>query len=149
MNQSKRGSEPVRQTRGGPEVSRGRAVAVLVITPQGIPLIRDPKKPAPVFWKAPGGRGNANETAKSAALRELREEIGVTLAEDDLVVVSEENKGSHILTLFAAKRPSLPAIKDRGDEGEEIRVFSPTEILAMTDFFPNHKKSYENILKTL
>ncbi len=36
----------------------GNAVAVLIITPEGIPLIRDPKKPAPVFWKVPGGRGH-------------------------------------------------------------------------------------------
>ncbi len=131
------------------EASRGHAVAVLIITPQGIPLIRDPKKPPPVFWKAPGGRSDASETAKSAAVREVREEIGAKLSENDLAIVSEEDRDSHILTLFAAKLPSLPAIKDRGDEGEEIRIFSPSEILAMHDFFPNHRKVYEKTLKAL
>jgi ADP-ribose pyrophosphatase YjhB (NUDIX family) len=127
----------------------GHAVAVLIVTPQGIPLIRDPKKPAPVFWKAPGGRGGANETAKSAAAREVREETGLVLSEDNLEPILEENRGSHILTLFIAKLPSLPPLKDRGDEGEEIRAFPAKEVLSLPDFFPNHKRAYEKILRSL
>lgn len=124
------------------------AVAVLIITPQGVPLIRDPKKPAPVFWKAPGGRSEAGETAVGAAVREVKEEIGVALAEKELVVVYEEDRGSHTFALFSAKLKSLPELKSRGDEGEEIKLFSPKEILVMPDFFPNHRKAFEKTLRT-
>lgn len=127
----------------------GYAVAVLIITPQGIPLIRDSKKPAPIFWKAPGGRSAANESAKAAAVREVKEEIGLTLAEKDLSVVYEENRDSHTLVLFSVKLKSLPNLKARGDEGEEIKLFSPKQILAMPDFFPNHRRVFEKILATL
>ena len=122
------------------------AVAVLVVTRQGIPLIRDHRKPAPVFWKAPGGRSNANESAKAAAIREVQEEVGITLKENDLSVIREEGRGSHTLVFFVAKLESLPSIKTRGNEGEEIKLFSPKEILAAQDFFPNHRRVFEKIL---
>ena len=124
------------------------AVAVLIITPQGIPLIRDPKKPAPVFWKAPGGRSLANESAKAAAVREVKEEIGMTLTEKDLVVVCEEDRSSHELVLFSTKLKSILGLKTRGDEGEEIKIFSPSQILALHDFFPNHRRVFERTLTT-
>jgi ADP-ribose pyrophosphatase YjhB (NUDIX family) len=115
------------------------AVAVLLITPEGIPLIRDPKKPAPVYWKLPGGRSESGETAEAAAVREIKEEIGVVLKEDDLFLIREEDRGSHTLAVFRAKLPKLEGTKHTGDEGEEIRVFSPSDIAAMPDFFPNHR----------
>lgn len=129
--------------------ARGYAVAVLIITPQGIPLIRDPKKPPPVFWKAPGGRSNAGESAKAAAVREVNEEIGIKLKEDDLSISQEEDRGSHILTLFVARLASLPTLQDEGEGGEEIKIFSPKQILAMPDFFPNHRKAFEKILAAI
>ena len=125
------------------------AVAVLIITPEGIPLIRDPKKPPPIFWKAPGGRSVPGESAKAAAAREAREEIGVELSEKDLSPAHEENRGSHVLALFISTLKSLSGLKSRGDEGEEIKVFSPKQILVMPDFFPNHRKVFEKILKDL
>src|SRR4051812_38920514 len=122
---------------------RAYAVAVLLITPAGIPLIRDPKKPTPVFWKAPGGRGHRGETAEEAALREVKEEIGITLKKEDLVIVSKEDKESHVLVLFMAEvNPSEP-FKSIGDEGEEIKIFPASEILSMSDFFPNHRRAFE------
>jgi len=122
------------------------AVAVLIITPQGIPLIRDPKKPAPVFWKAPGGRSVLNESAKAAAIREVEEEVGIMLSEKDLIVVFKKDKESHMLVLFAANIKSLPNLKSRGDEGEEIKLFSPKQILAMPDFFPPHREAFGKTL---
>src|SRR6266516_4216101 len=106
------------------------SVAVLLLTPAGVPLIRDPKKPAPVYWKLPGGRSEVGETPEAAAAREIKEEIGVVLAEDDLFVVHEEDRGSHTLVIFKAELPELKGLLKTGDEREEIRVFSPKEILA-------------------
>ena len=38
------------------------AAAVLIISPDGIPVVRDPKKPIPRYWKLPGGRSEGKET---------------------------------------------------------------------------------------
>lgn len=132
-----------------PGEARGQAVAVLIITPEGIPLVRDPKKPPPVFWKAPGGRSRAEETAEETAMREIKEEIGISISPDDLRPVHKEDKGSHIVTLFVSKLMVMPRIKSRGDEGEEIKIFPPREIAAMPDFFPNHRKAYGKIIDNL
>lgn len=129
--------------------TKGHAVAVLIVTPRGIPLVRDPKKPTPVFWKLPGGRGDATETAKGCAVREIQEELGVSLKESELTAVYSEDKGSHTLTIFRATLTTLPQMKSRGDEGEEIGVFLPRDILAMKDFFPNHRAVIEQILADL
>lgn len=125
----------------------GYAVAVLIITPQGVPLIRDPKKPVPVFWKLPGGRSNAPETAEQTAVREIKEEIGITIKEKELGIIHEEDRGNHVLIIFRINLSALPQLKKRGDEGEEIKIFSPQEILSMNDFFPNHLRVVETILK--
>ena len=125
---------------------KGHATAVMIFTPQGIPVVRDPKKPKPWFWKVPGGRGDETETAAKCACREVKEEIGVVLDENDLQIVYQEDKGSHTLTLFATTLAALPRMKERGDEGEDICVFSPQQLLAMPDFFPNYRRVYEKVL---
>lgn len=128
---------------------KGNAVAVLIITPQGIPLVRDLKKPSPVFWKLPGGRGEENETAEGCAVREIMEEVGMTLSEDQLAVIYTQDKGDHVLTIFQASLPTLPPLKSKGEGDEEVRVFDHQEILTMPDFFPNHRKVVETILTRL
>lgn len=125
------------------------AAAVFLVTPQGIPLVKDPKKPLPAFWKLPGGRGPATETAEEVAIRELKEEIGVSLSKKDLKVIHQEDRGTHILTIFRADLPSLPKLKQQGDEGEQIEVFSPQAILSLSNFFPNHLKIIEQQLRDL
>ena len=130
-------------------MSKGHAVAVLLVTPRGIPLIWDPKKPAPVYWKLPGGRGDEMETARGCAIRKLEEELGVSLSENDLAVVYSEDRGNHILTIFRASLTAFPQMKSQGDGGEEIGVFKPRDILAKQDFFPNHCKVVGKILATL
>ena len=116
------------------------AVAVLIESPEGIPLIRDPKKLAPLFWKLPGGRSEIGESAQEVAIREIKEEIGLTLKSKDLKILKEEDRGSHNLVIFKAAIDSLDGMKFQGNEGEEIKVFSLEQIKTMKDFFPNHQR---------
>ncbi len=119
------------------------AVAVVVRTPGGIPLVRDPKKPAPIYWKFPGGRGGPEETAEEVAIREVQEEIGVSPQRNDLKVIHREDKGDHLLTIFLVDIPLRVVTRHRGDEGEEVRYFSPSELVDCPDFFPNHRKVWK------
>lgn len=125
------------------------ATAVLIITPQGIPLVRDPKKPRPWYWKLPGGRSVGNETAQRCAVREVGEELGILLKEEDLQTVREEVRNTHILVVFRVDLPELSGMSPHGDEGEEIKVFSAREILMLSDFFPNHRRLIATVLETV
>ncbi len=127
----------------------GAAVAVLIMTPEGIPLIKDPKKPPPHYWKLPGGRSTGEETAEETALREIKEETGVSLETSDLEVIYENDKGNHTLMFFKAELAKLPPLKKEGNDGEEIGVFSSEEILSLQDFFPNHLNIVKDYLSTV
>src|SRR3954452_15440779 len=70
------------------EVLRRRGARVLVLDPPDrVLLVRgvDPANPDAPFWFTVGGGVEARETDRAAAVRELREETGLVVDEDDLV----------------------------------------------------------------
>lgn len=123
------------------------AVAVLIIAPEGVPLIRDPKKPAPRYWKLPGGRSEGSETAVVCAAREIDEELGIEIDPDALRVIEEQDRETHTLNFFAIELRTLKGIKAVGDEQEEIRIFPAAEVKKLPDLFPNHRPIVEAALK--
>lgn len=116
------------------------AVAVLIISPEGTPLVRDPKKPVPRYWKLPGGRSEGNETPEECAVREIDQELGIELNQDDLEVIEQQDRANHTLTFFRIKLSSLVGLKKVGDEQEEIKVFILSEAAKLPDLFPNHAR---------
>jgi ADP-ribose pyrophosphatase YjhB (NUDIX family) len=122
------------------------AVAVLCIAPEGIPLVRNPRKPTPHFWKLPGGKGKPGETPEEAAVRELEEETGIRVSMLDLGLVDQEDRGDHVIYVFRVEVPNLAGLLTRGDEGEEVKVFMPEEILGMKDFFLPHRDAVGQII---
>jgi len=128
------------------ENERDHAVAVLVVSSDGIPLVRDHQKRGTVYWKVPGGRNKAGESAIDTAIREVKEEIGVSLTEEDLVLIGKRDLGSHILSFYVSTVDSLTGIKARGEKGEEVKVFLPRDVLALQDFFRNHRNVFSRYL---
>jgi len=121
------------------------AVAALIVSPQGIPLVRDAKKPKPYYWKLPGGRSEGNETALEAVIRETKEETGLSFKPSDMELICEEKRQNHIFCLFQTNPVSLVDLRLRGSEGEEVGLFLPGELGTLSDFFPPHKKILEEI----
>ena len=131
-------------------MNNGHAAAVLIVTPQGIPLVRDPEKPDPVFWKFPGGQGQDRETPEECGVREAEEETGIHLPIHDLTLLCSEQRFDHVFTLFMARLSALPEMRVQGNEGEEIGVFSIEAILAMKEtFLPGHFAMAEETLLSL
>jgi 8-oxo-dGTP pyrophosphatase MutT (NUDIX family) len=67
---------------------RRRAVRVIVIGPDGRVLLfedSDPGIPGVTWWVTPGGGMDPGETERQTAVREVAEETGYLLTEDDLV----------------------------------------------------------------
>lgn len=112
---------------------------ILVKSAEGTPLIKDPKKPEPIYWKLPGGRSEPGESAEEAAVREIKEELGLKVTSREMTNLFVEDRETHNFALFEIKVDSLKDLKKNGDEGEEIKVFSLDEISKLKDFFFNHK----------
>lgn len=117
------------------------AVAVFVESPEGIPLVKDPKKPHS-WWKFAGGRSEAGENAKEAAIREIYEELGLIV---DIRQIYTEKREGHDFVLFKANLNSLEGMKKKGNDGEEIKVFSLQQIKEISDFMPNHRRILEQL----
>jgi 8-oxo-dGTP diphosphatase len=124
------------------------AVAVLITSPEGVPMVRDPKKPAPQYWKLPGGRSESSESPEECAVREVFDEVGVRLASEQLRIIGRQNRETHTLTFFRADLSSLDGLKIEGDEQEEVKVFAAQEVLQLPDLFPNHKSILQRELTT-
>lgn len=126
------------------------AVSIIVVGPGNqTVLVRDEMKPLPHFWKFPGGKSEPGETPPEAAVRELREETGVDVENDDVVLLVEEPRRNHIMYLFAARVEGFGRLKPKGDEGEDVLKFSLDDVLSMVDFFPPHRDLLQKGLTAL
>ena len=130
--------------------SSSYAVAIIVETPDGIPLVSDPQKPEPRFWKFPGGRNEPGETPIKTAMRELREETGISASLSEMKLIHEETRGAgaelHGFFVFYAKLSQKPTLLKHGAGGEEIRFFTSEEIKTMPNFFPNHRTLFSRFV---
>lgn len=124
---------------------------VIAVTQWGIPLVKEPAKPAPHFWKIPGGAGEVGETPEQAAAREFDEEVGEKISEGDLALVRKEEHRTHDRYFFRADRPEVNP-KERGGEGEIIEVFPPhrvEEMIARGEILGGHCEVLRGVIASL
>jgi len=121
------------------------AVVCLIVSPRGVPLVRDPKKPKPYYWKLPGGRSEGDETPIEAIIREIKEEVGLYFRSEDMKLTYEEKRGNHIFCLFQVNPVSLNGLKTIGNDGEEVKLFTPEKLKNLPDLFPAHRKVLDEI----
>lgn len=126
-------------------MARSIAVAIFAEYQEMVVLVRDTNKPAPHYWKLPGGRGEYGETPDEAGARELEEETGVVVPPEEILNVYEEPRKNHHFHLLHAKAQSLEKLKGVGDEGEVVKVFTKEEMRALPDFMPAHKAILQKI----
>ncbi len=93
-----------------------KQIAIAVVEHEGCFLIgqRPPGVPLAGLWEFPGGKMEPNETAKEAAVRECREETGLTVEAVGTWLVQEEEyphgrvRLHFIACRLASKETGLP-----------------------------------------
>jgi len=88
-------------------------------------------KPLPGLWEFPGGKVEADETPEHALIRELKEELGVTVAPrslSPLTFVSHAYAEFHLLMPVYACRCWQGAMV--GNEGQELVWVRPEALSA-------------------
>lgn len=96
-------------------------------------LIKRGNEPFKGCWAFPGGFLDENETLKEAALRELKEETGITpvhiVEVGEFSSVDRDPRGRTISIAFASViRPKQMQLVKAGDDAKEAKWFSVTEM---------------------
>jgi len=127
----------------------------LVVYKGKILLIRRDNKPTipnPNMWSIPGGQVEKGESFDEALVREIKEEIGITPKNYQLLGFFETEKQNAIY-LLELTNEETQEIK-LGNEGQELKWFKPQEIAdidavpIVRDFFRKNAKKVEPLIKS-
>jgi len=103
------------------------AVAVILGDPSGVLLGKRCIDPGSGLWSFPAGYVNRGEVLEEAAIREVREELGVAVRLSGLVGVYSEPGNPVVLVVYGGVITSGEPRPD-GQEISEIRYFALTEL---------------------
>lgn len=103
-------------------------VSVIVKNGDRFLLVRRNKAPMTGAWKAPGGHMDFGETPEETAIREVREETGVTISDVKFRVMTndvfEADKKHYVTVWMEAKYVSGEPKADAPEEESEVRWFT-------------------------
>ncbi|MFE5818586.1 NUDIX domain-containing protein [Streptomyces sp. NPDC056479] len=130
-------------------MSRGEAiVAVLLRADRLLAIRRGPGVARPGYWQPVSGRIEPGETQREAVVREVREEVGLTVAPLAKVWESETDDGRFRLHWWTARADTGDVVPDP-DEVGEARWVTPAEFLALDPVFEGDREFFERILPGL
>jgi len=97
-------------------------------------------------WTLPGGKANAKETPKETAIRELKEETGLSIPDLTFCCTKTVKKGNKTIkvSLFKAKCPKNLNLKVSGDPDLEMDCFKFLDPLVHQNM---HVPLKDNVLK--
>lgn len=94
-------------------------------------MVQRGKDPGRGMWGFPGGHVEPGETARAAAIRELREETNVTAAAIDYLTCVDVITDTHHYLIAAVVCRYLKGTPLAGDDAADARWFTPQELDAL------------------
>ncbi len=115
------------------------AAGIVVWRGDAVLLIRRGKPPFEGLWSIPGGRIQPGEPVRETALRELREETGVTAEIAGLIDVVDSigDHGHYVLIDFAARW--IAGEPAAGDDAAEAAFVPREEALSRLEWDQTHR----------
>ena len=124
-----------------PKVAAG---VIVETTGRGIVLGRRAIEPRVGFWGFPSGYVDRGEPVEDAALREVREEVGLEAEIDRLVGVYSYPRRPVVVVVFAGR--ATGGALTAGHETSEARIFAPADIPWDDLAFPSTRDSLRDHL---
>jgi len=131
------------------EPFHGAKIAILVRN-HIVTILRDdiPSIPWPGYWDLPGGGRENNETPAECALRELKEELGLTLDPTRPMWLTQHRSPPSYVWFLAVELPEFNhSMVNFGDEGQEWRLVTLNWFLSNDRTIPHHKKRLQAYLE--
>lgn len=95
---------------------------------------RHPDKKAGGLWEFTGGGVLAGETTKQAAVRELNEELGITIEENELELLDVYQQKNYFMDIFVLRRElDIEALALQPEEVVDAKWVSQDEMLKMKE----------------
>ncbi|MEU9051943.1 NUDIX domain-containing protein [Streptomyces sp. NPDC048384] len=127
---------------------REAIVAVLLRADRVLAIRRGPAVARPGYWQPLSGKIEPGETQREAVVREVGEEVGLTVVPLAKVWESETDDGRFRLHWWTANAEAGDVVPDPG-EVAEARWVTPEEFLSLDPVFEGDREFFERILPTL
>jgi 8-oxo-dGTP diphosphatase len=127
---------------------REAIVAVLLRADRVLAIRRGPAVARPGYWQPPSGKIEPGENQREAVVREVREEVGLTVVPLAKVWESETDDGDFRLHWWTARADTGDLLPDPREVGE-ARWVTPEEFLTLDPVFDGDREFFERILPEL
>jgi 8-oxo-dGTP pyrophosphatase MutT (NUDIX family)/GNAT superfamily N-acetyltransferase len=123
-------------------------VAVVLSGPFVLMIRRGPDGPDPGYWAPPSGKIEPGEGQEAAVIREVKEEVGVTIRPVRKIWESVSAGGTHTLHWWLADAED-PELRPDWREVSEARWVAVSEIATLQPTFPGDRYFFEEILTVM
>jgi 8-oxo-dGTP diphosphatase len=133
------------ETTGKPEA----IVALLRKADRYLIILRAQEVSSGGYWAPLSGRIEPGETQADAVVREVREEVGLTVVPQARVWACDTDDGRYVLHWWTAEPVGSAELKLDPAEVAGARWVTPAEFLAMEPTFDGDRHFFERVLPTL
>jgi isopentenyldiphosphate isomerase len=147
------GNRTGKSVKRGQELKNGEfhlVVHIYIINKKGEFLIQKrslKKKIYPGLWDVTGGAVISGEDSETAALREVKEEVGIQLLRDDLVYITRLKRRNTLVDVWAAyKDAAVEDVVMQEDEVDAVKYVSGDDLIDIVFRTEFRDDEYKNIV---